>query len=502
MKIKKIITVLMTAIIVLTALAVTAFAETQTGVVYGAAPDLLRVRASAGTKEPQLIYNGKAVLIADGTKVTILREVDSITQPTSYPKWFEISFDYQGVTLTGFVAKSYIKLDQIGPLPPPIEQTIPEIYKPFLSQVQLVRPNWKFEFYDTGLDWNAVLDGQEELGKSLIASYRPIYYRSKAPGAYDPDTNTWISFDAGGWYQANRQTIGHYVDPRNFMDEQLLFQFELLSYDQNTHTLDGVQKMLTGSFMENGTIYDGNNYITYAQAFMEAAKITGVSPYHLAGRVIQEVGWKGSNSVSGTHNTYPGIYNFYNINANSGADPISNALAWASSTNSNPSKNYMRPWNSQYKSIVGGALWIGEKYINVGQNTLYFQKFDVIPAGGLYNHQYMQNIEAPSGEAGGIYRNYVDLSALSTPFIFRIPLYNNMPSEAVSLPGSVMKGDVDCDGEITIADAMKLFQYVAGKNVSISANGMDAGDIDKNGIIEIVDAMKLFQFVAGKISNL
>ena len=129
---------------------------------------------------------------------------------------------------------------------------------------------------------------------------------------------------------------------------------------------------------------------------MNAAELYDVSPYHLVSRVIQEVGSNGSRSVSGTEPGYEGIYNYYNIGAYQSSDPVINALKWASTPSSN--EKYLRPWNSRYKAILGGAKYIATGYISVGQNTLYLQKFDVVANGGLYSHQYMSNIMAASSE--------------------------------------------------------------------------------------------------------
>ena len=109
----------------------------------------------------------------------------------------------------------------------------------------------------------------------------------------------------------------------------------------------------------------------YSDAFMAAASESGVSPYHLASRVKQEVVVSSalmSSSVSGKVAGYEGIYNFYNIgayNSTASGGAIANGLKWAST-----GTTYLRPWDSPYKSIVGGASYIGKNYINVGQNTL------------------------------------------------------------------------------------------------------------------------------------
>ena len=97
--------------------------------------------------------------------------------------------------------------------------------------------------------------------------------------------------------------------------------------------------------------------------------------------------------------------------------------------------SYGRPWNNPYKSIVGGAQFLSEGYISVGQDTLYFQKFDVSTNNGHYNHQYMQNIGAPNSEASSTYNAYSQIAGLfEESLVFIIPVYDNMPSTNVKEP--------------------------------------------------------------------
>ncbi len=136
-----------------------------------------------------------------------------------------------------------------------------------------------------------------------------------------------------------------------------------------------------------------------------------------------------SDSVSGTRSGYTGIYNFYNIGATNttSGSAVNNGLKWASTGTS-----YLRPWNSRYRSIVGGAIYIGEKYINVGQNTSYLQKFNVTEKN-RYNHQYMSNIEAPNSEATKTASAY-SATLNEMTLVFSIPVYTNMPEEVSPIP--------------------------------------------------------------------
>ena len=45
-----------------------------------------------------------------------------------------------------------------------------------------------------------------------------------------------------------------------------------------------------------------------------------------------------------------------------------------------------------HEDTFGGAKWIGQNYINIGQNTIYFKKWDVVAnvnsaSGNNFDHQ-------------------------------------------------------------------------------------------------------------------
>lgn len=406
--------------------------------------DVLNVRTGAGTNNSILKDKDKNdVQLPAGHKVTILSTHNS-TDGGSI-KWYKVTFTYKGQTLTGYVRSDYIIV-----YTPPVDEELsedfeksisgfPESYKPYLRALHLIHPNWKFKPLNTNLDWNTVVKEETVLGRSLTSS-TILSYRSTMKGAYDWSKDEYIMLDGGGWYQAAEDVVKYYLDPRNFLDERNIFQFELLSFDSKVQTESGVKTMLKGTFMDNKKISNGSSQITYSQAFMDAASQSKASPYHLVSRVIQEVGRQGSASVSGKYKGYEGYYNFYNIGASSGANPILNGLSFAKtggSLSAAKKTKYLIPWNSQYKSIVGGAKWIASDYINIGQNTLYLQKFDVDNSDGrLYWHQYMTNVGAAVSEAGTMYSAYKDMGILSGSILFSIPVFKNMPAEKCALPAA------------------------------------------------------------------
>jgi len=163
-----------------------------------------------------------------------------------------------------------------------------------------------------------------------------------------------------------------------------------------------------------------NVTMKYSQIIMKAAEESGISPYSIAIKIIQEVGTRGSGSVTGTYPGYEGYYNFYNWGATDGNNAIEKGLIYAKS----------QGWNNQYKAIVEGAKKLADSYTSVGQNTAYFYKFDVIDdtTTGLFWHQYMTNVQDPASQARNLYNTYAKNNILDSALNFIIPVYDNMPA--------------------------------------------------------------------------
>ena len=203
---------------------------------------------------------------------------------------------------------------------------------------------------------------------------------------------------------------------------------------------------------------------TYADLILKAAITSKVSPYHLASRIKQEVGpFLSHSSISGTVEGYKGLYNFYNIGATSSAEPmgaIINGLKYARDGKgaSQETKNkYLIPWDNKEKAITGGGIFIGSSYINVGQNTVYFQKFHVTDTKGgeLFWHQYMTNVLAPYSESKSIYQGYKNNRLIDSPMHFIIPIYNNMPEIATSNP-NILESDYQTDNTTVYSNGSKV----------------------------------------------
>ena len=297
----------------------------------------------------------------------------------------------------------------------------PDSYISGLTQLHKQYPQWKFEAVDTGLDWGTVITKESVNGVNLVPKSGDDARKSTAAGAYDWDTNTWTIYDGSNWVAANSGYIAYYMDPRNFLNETDIFQFESLSFNKS-QTKSGVNAILSRTFMAKTVTDSDKTTLNYADSFMKIGEFTGVSPYHLASRVRQEQGLNGTSSlISGTYKGYEGYFNYFNVGAAgvTSALVIQNGLAYAKKAG----------WDTRYKSLLGGSQLLAKNYIAVGQDTLYFQKFNVVNAKNLYGHQYMSNLTAAYTEGRKLGQGYMDKQQA---FVFRIPVYKSMPASAVT----------------------------------------------------------------------
>ena len=309
----------------------------------------------------------------------------------------------------------------------------PQSYYSGLWLLHSLHPDYNFRPYNTGMSFSTVLDNEDNADRSLANIYsHPAWCVSGSP-----------EYDGGGWYQATNEVVQYFLDPRNYLDPQHIFSFELLSFDSTAQTTDGVRNIVDGSFLADTSEYD------YSQIIYDAGQTANVSPYFLASRILQEMGYNGESELChGTLSGYEGYYNFYNIGSTPDPSIENGALIngaryaqWGQDpdgqTITAEESSIMLPWNSVDRAITGGALWIASRYTAAGQDTLYFQKFDIIDnEDGLYMHQYAQNISMAYTEGARYFAGYASIDMLDQPFTFVIPVYNDMPAQFGTMPYS------------------------------------------------------------------
>lgn len=300
----------------------------------------------------------------------------------------------------------------------------PESYVHGLALLHAVYPDWVFEPYKTGLTWEEVINSESSQARNLIYKTENDAKKSYDKTEYDWYTNEWVVRDTSGWVAAHRDFIAYCMDPRNWFNSSNIFMFESLSYNPAQNE-EGVKAILSGTFMLQEIANGDGTMLNYANAFIEIGKSVNASPYHLASRVRQEQGVYGTSPmISGTYSGFEGFYNYFNVKTYGTGDAyIIRGLTYARE----------QGWNTRYKAILGGAAYLAKNYISVGQDTLYFQKFDVVVHGGLYDHQYMTNVQAAISESKNVAKAYVDKHQA---YVFKIPVYENMPEEPATFTAS------------------------------------------------------------------
>lgn len=390
--------------------------------------DVLNVRSGAGTG-----YS-KTGTVSYGDSLTILSE----TTDSSGAKWYKISCG----NVTGYVSAAYVQLTSSGSQGSSdadfesymTKQGFPESYKPYLRTLHEQHPKWIFTAQKLGVDWNTALKEECVVGRNLVHSSALASWKSMEKGAYDFNGGYWYGLD-GSWVAASKEIIMYYMDPRNFLNDTYIFMFENQSYDPSYQTESGVKTILADTFMSGSyTCPDTKKKYTYSQTFMDAAKKSGVSPYHLASRCRNEQGVNGAPQSLGTVKGYENYFNFFDIQAYATSTMTAAEMGCKYAKTTNPT--YLLPWTNQYKSIVGGSIFLGTGYITKGQDTLYLQKFDMVDGGnGLYYHQYMTCVFGQANEAISL-KNAYSQDILNSAMEFKIPVYNNMPDKLCPKPTS------------------------------------------------------------------
>lgn len=425
--IKKIISYILSLAIAasMAASCLTASAANMTG---SCTADVLNVRSGAGTG-----YS-KTGTVSYGDSLTILSE----TTDSSGAKWYKISCG----NVTGYVSAAYVQLTSSGSQGSSdadfesymTKQCFPESYKPYLRKLHEQHPKWIFTAQKLGVDWNTALKEECVVGRNLVHSSALASWKSMEKGAYDFNGGYWYGLD-GSWVAASKEIIMYYMDPRNFLNDTYIFMFENQSYDSSYQTESGVKTILADTFMSGSyTCPDTKKKYTYSQTFMDAAKKSGVSPYHLASRCRNEQGVNGAPQSLGTVKGYENYFNFFDIQAYATSTMTAAEMGFKYAKTTNPT--YLLPWTNQYKSIVGGSIFLGTGYITKGQDTLYLQKFDMVDGGnGLYYHQYMTCVFGQANEAISL-KNAYSQDILNSAMEFKIPVYNNMPDKLCPKPTS------------------------------------------------------------------
>ena len=396
------------------------------------------VRATANSNSAKLAQ------LLPGTNVVILNKKEGAGCSAG---WYQIKY-YKGST--GYVCSSYVKTkEELTGTNSEYEDHLkslgfPSTYIPYLVKLHELHPNWKFNAIKTSTDWSSLVFA--ELKSNYINS---SYLNDTVNDIYQVGPS-----DETGWYIASEEVISFFLDPRNFLNEKFIFMYEKLHYDYNGQS-DSVfdknnsqsQKYYKAIGGVLGSAY--SNTDEYKTWLLEGGFDSGVSPVYLAALSYQE----GPLSKENNGSIRPGFttkfyengigydvskyFNYYNIYARwyLGNDPVTTARAYACGAACNFGTTYSRPWDTREKALKQGAKWVFDNYINVGQDTIYYKKFNANPTNPskLGTHQYQSNITAPCSESISMFNAYTSVGMIDEELEFDIPIFLNMPN-IVNLP--------------------------------------------------------------------
>lgn len=340
-------------------------------------------------------------------------------------------------------------------------QGFPESYKAPLRALHTIHSNWTFVAMHTGVSFNVAVAAEKNVSSIQGGS-----------DFYDYSTGEAIQTEKG-WYLANDATVAYYLDPRNFLTEKYILQFESLENSAN-YTKEVVQSILNNTFMSDLSVLDNE---MYADIFVEAGTTANVSAVYLASLAIQESGTTVRSTTSGDAFeyegvTYSGLFNFFNIGASSSAsNPSKAGLVYASggacTICSGDSTNITIPIKlANYITTAGYK--INNNFVNgftIGQTTTDIKT-------------KLQNDTILVNSSSGL------ISTGSTI------TYND---ETYTI---VLYGDLTGDGEINSSDLLKMRQHLLG-TVTLQDAYFKAAAITDSATISSSDLLRLRQHLLG-----
>ena len=354
----------------------------------------------------------------------------------------------------------------------------PESYHKALIILHYLQPEWTFEPFYAAHTWDDVLAAEtSKEDKNLVQYSEDNEYLAKFAWMVKNDT----VYDGNNWVPANKEAIAYYMDPRNFLNYEGIFQFMDLS-SSGERSSESVK-----------SIFSGNEYLlSFLEFVMDGAKDYGMLPEAVASRIMQEVAIGDDVSISAkgliNHKQPPLLdgsmspgflsqkeqlsqlsklearnalsleeskllekakkgeivyqepqkfYNFFNIGAYPDTSVPMGALLNGSryaaglfeDEGSHRYENLLLPWTSPERAIKGGIYFIKNDYIALGQRTAYLQRFDLL--SGYYNHQYMQALFAANTEGQRLYQAWKSSGASWENLNFIIPIFENMPESTL-----------------------------------------------------------------------
>lgn len=210
----------------------------------------VNVRSGPGTSYKSL---GTVTL---GDRINPLAVVRDNTDTSK--QWYKFDFNNQEGYVRSDFCKEMIAYTYDAMFEADLQQKgFPESYKVGLRELHANYPNWIFTLHNTGMDFNYAVTNELVGTKTLVRANAISSYKSTDAGKYDYTTSTWPTFDGSAWVCASKEVTESYMDPRNFLYDPYIFQFEHHTFNVTIHSLDGIKEMVKGTFLDSKVTTEG-----------------------------------------------------------------------------------------------------------------------------------------------------------------------------------------------------------------------------------------------------
>lgn len=355
-----------------------------------------------------------------------------------------------------------------------------------VNNLKNAHSNYNFQFYNTGIDWNeAIIREYQGHGASPKNLFN---VGEKYSGMWFCPVCGTKSYDNGSLRCASMEALKYMMDPRNSISDESIFQFKSLETPDVTY--DDVVRVIAGTFLDHEEC---------ARAVVEASQTYNINGYYLVAKMLTEHGTGGSALSNGVIKNGVTYYNFFNIGAygNGTSAIITNGTNYAAEAG----------WSTKRLSILGGAKIVRDSYVGRGQNTCYYQKYNVVDAGSLFSHQYAQNILSAENEGRKLRKNYTINGQITGNHTFIIPLYTNMPANPQARPSTATVNSITYDiAKVTANGGLKVRsrQDITSAHIGSIAQGVNVkvlsrGNVQSGGYywdLVIADGTGLTGYVA------